>query len=125
MALNSPDFLDPNLAVTIEKLSPEVVDALLFGAIRLNEQGTVQFYSESERRLSGYTETTLGRSFFAEIAPCMDDVNFRGRIDNALRAGKVNISFTHVGDFDDATKVLDVRVQSASDGGCWIFIKRR
>ena len=124
MPLNRPDFRDPNLASTIEQLPQEAVHALPFGAIRLDQQGQVVFYSDAERRLSGYKDDAIGRSFFAEVAPCMDNPDFRGRMDSALRAGKLDVTLTHIGDFDNATKVLDVRVQSATDGGCWIFMKR-
>jgi photoactive yellow protein len=124
MPLENPDCHDPNLASIIERLPHEIVNSFPFGAIRLDPQGNVVFYSESERRLSGYKKNTITHSFFIEIAPCMDNANVRGRIDTALQAGKLNITFSHIGDFDDSTKELDVRVQSATDGGCWIFIRR-
>jgi photoactive yellow protein len=94
MPLENPDFDAPNLASIIERLPHEVVNSLPFGAIRLDPQGNVVFYSESERRLSGYNKDTITHSFFTEIAPCMDNANFRGRIDTALQAGKLNITFS-------------------------------
>ena len=120
----TPDFDGPGLAKAIEALPADRVNALAFGAIRLDAEGRVTFYSDAERRLSGFREETLGRSFFAEIAPCMNNPSFRGRIDRAMAAGKLDIAFDFIGDFDDAAKALRVRIQSASGGGCWIFMQR-
>jgi hypothetical protein len=54
----------------------------------------------------------------------MNNAAFRGRIERALAAGHLDITFSHTGDFDDKAKELTVRVQSATGGGCWIFMKR-
>ncbi|PPQ37667.1 hypothetical protein CCS01_03270 [Rhodopila globiformis] len=119
-----PDFDEPLLAKAVERLSPEEVDALPFGAIRLDAEGTVRFYSDAERRLSGYPKAAVGHKFFTEIAPCMNNAAFRGRIEQALDAGRLDIRFGFVGDFSSPATEVDVRVQSATSGGCWIFIRR-
>ena len=118
------DFDAAHLAQAVEKSPREVVDNLPFGVIRLDAGGNVVFFSESERRLSGYRKDVLTRHFFSEIAPCMNNPAFRRRIDDALAKGMLNMAFDHIGDFDDAAKALRVRVQSASDGGCWLFLRR-
>jgi photoactive yellow protein len=122
--IDLPDYHEPRLADVVETLSPEDVNALPFGAIRLDVNGEVTFYSDAERRLSGYRKKPMGLSFFTEIAPCMNNAAFRGRIERALAAGHLDITFSHTGDFDDKAKELTVRVQSATGGGCWIFMKR-
>jgi photoactive yellow protein len=120
-----PDFHAPDLARVVERMVPEAVDALPFGAIRLDRDGHVVFYSRAERELSGIgTRPTLGRNFFLDIAPCMDNPAFRGRIESARAAGTLDIAFSHVGDFSDRSRELDVRVQSAADQGIWIFLQR-
>ena len=87
--------------------------------------GVVSSSAGSEASQSGYgARAAVGRHFFTEIAPCMDNESFRGRIDRALAAGKLDIAFTHIGDFADRGRTLDVRVQSATGGGCWIFLQR-
>jgi photoactive yellow protein len=119
-----PDFDEPQLAEALERLAPADLDALPYGAIRLDPQGCVVSYNATERRLSGYAKDVFGRSFFTEIAPCMDNPGFRGRIERAQAAGRLDVAFGHIGDFDDTLKELHVRVQSATGGGCWIFLKR-
>jgi len=121
-----PRFDTPNLAEAVERLPPEAVDALPYGAIRLDAAGVVTFYSTTERRLSGLRREAIGRDFFAEIAPCMDNAEFRGRIERARQAGTLDVAFGYVSDMPSgATDVeLHVRVQPAAAGGFWIFLLR-
>ena len=119
------DFAIPNLAETVERLAPEQVNALPFGAIRLDAAGKVTFYSDTERRQSGYRNETVGHGFFSEIAPCMDNAAFRGRIERALQGGRLDIAFDYGADLPNGLRDVDiqVRIQSASGGGCWIFMQ--
>jgi photoactive yellow protein len=119
------DYDDPQLARTIEALPPAIVDALPFGAIRLDRSGVVQNYREAERRLSGSGERPrLGIDFFATVAPCMNTPEYRGRIERAIAAGDLDLRFDYVGDFADRSRELEVRIQSAAAGGYWIFMRR-
>lgn len=126
MSMNDlPAYDDPQLASKIEALPSELVDTLPFGAILLDADGVVRYYSQAERRLSGSGDLArLGIDFFRQIAPCMDNDNFRGRIEAGRKAGRLNLEFTHIGDFEDRDRELTVRVQSARDGGIWIFMRR-
>jgi photoactive yellow protein len=120
----TPDFDEPLLAKAVERLSQEEVHALPFGVIRLDNEGTVTFYSDTERRLSRYPRDVVGYRFFTDIAPCMNNAAFRGRIEQAIDAGRLDIRFAYIGDFPSPDLELGVRVQSATSGGCWIFTKR-
>jgi photoactive yellow protein len=120
----SPHFDTPNLARAVEQLSMQQIDALPFGAIQLDAAHNVLRYSQSERDQSAFPHPAIGRSFFTEIAPCMNNPAFKDRIDAALTAGRLDIEFDHIGDFTDPTRSLQIRIQSASGGGCWIFIRR-
>jgi photoactive yellow protein len=120
-----PHFDDPGLAAAIERLGKDEIDLLPFGVIGLDPQDIVRFYSQSEARLSGYGERKAhGQRFFVDVAPCMDNGHFRGKIDRARRMGLLDIEFSFIGDFSDRDRELHVRVQSAQDGGVWIFMKR-
>ncbi len=119
------DISDPNIRQKVEALSPDDVDELRFGAIRLNAAGGVVLYNRTERRQSGYgRRPTIGLDFFLEIAPCMNDPDFRGRIEKTRRAGTLDMEFGWIGDFSDPERDMTVRAVSASDGGLWIFIRR-
>ena len=120
-----PEFDQPDLARAVERLTAQEIDALPFGAIRIDPTGAIAHYSAAERRLSGFGgRQALGCDFFSEIAPCMKTANYLGRIETALKKGSLDLEFTHTGDFSDRERELTVRVQSASDGGYWIFMQR-
>lgn len=120
-----PTFDDPEIARAVERLSPEDLHALRFGVVRVDEEGTTRLFNAAEAKLSGYGDRpALGRGFFTEVAPCMNNPSFLGRIERARAAGQLDIEFDYVGDFDDRDKELRVRVQSAAGGGYWIFIDR-
>jgi photoactive yellow protein len=120
-----PDFETKNLAEALEALTAEEIDQLPFGVIGTDPGGIVRVFSKAEAALSGYgSRPALGKDFFTDIAPCMANSHFKGRIDKARAAGALSISFTFIGDFEDSDRELSIRVQSAKDGGIWIAIKR-
>ena len=125
MATSSPVRFDtPQLAMVVERLALEALDDLPFGVIKLDANGVVTMYNKSESRMSGFVGDPLGKLFFVDVAPCMDNGYFKGRIDKAIKAGKFDLSFSFVGDFADRDREFAIRAQSASDGGVWIFTKR-
>jgi photoactive yellow protein len=120
-----PDFNTPKLADALEALDRSELDRLPFGAIKLDPHGAVQHYNATEAKLSGRNSMpTVGKLFWVDVAPCFDNGYFKGRIDKAIATGKLDMSFTFVGDFSDRTRELTVRVQAAKDGGIWIFHQR-
>ncbi|ABE40562.1 hypothetical protein RPD_3338 [Rhodopseudomonas palustris BisB5] len=120
--MNTVDFHDSDLARTIEQLAPEQIDALPFGVIKLDGNGIVTVFNRTEAIESGYkSRPALGLDFFLQVAPCMGQPEFRGRIEQARQLGRVDIELGWVGDFSDINRSLQVRIQSASDGSLWIF----
>ena len=117
------DFEAPDLAARVEQLSHEQIDQLPFGAIQLDSEGIVLFYSAGERRLSGYPGEAVGKNFF-EIARCFGKVDLRVQIMRAQEEGHVDLEFALAGDYDDATREVRARVQSARQGGFWLFLQR-
>lgn len=120
------DIDDPDLVAAIEALRADEIDLLPFGSIRLDAEGVVTLYSARERELSGYRGEAMGRDFFAEVAPCLNTPAFRGRLDAAGKAGRLDIRFDHVSDLPSGERdvPLLVRLASASDGGVWAFLQR-
>ncbi len=119
------DFNDPNLARKLEDLSDAERHDLPFGVIKLDGSGIVTFFSATEARQSGYKKRpAVGLDFFLNIAPCMATPEFKGRVEEARRAGAVEIEIGWVGDFDDPDREMIVRIQSAIDGGLWICLNR-
>ncbi len=117
------DFDAPDLAGDIEQLSQYDLDHLPFGVILLDREGVILFYSETERRQSGFEGRPLGQNLF-DISRCFGNEDFRGRVVRAQEAGKVDLEFGWPCDFGDLTRELRIRVQSARRGGLWLFIER-
>jgi photoactive yellow protein len=116
---------DDTLPARIERLSAQQLDALPFGVVRLDAEGIVTFYSRTEAEQSGFRDRrAIGRDFFTQIAPCLSTPERMLRIDEARRAGTLDIAFEQIGDFDDAERELHVRVISASGGGVWVLLQR-
>ena len=116
---------DDTLPARIERLSAQQLDALPFGVVRLDAEGIVTFYSRTEAEQSGFRDRrAIGRDFFTQIAPCLSTPERMLRIDEARRAGTLDIAFEQIGDFDDADRELRVRVISASGGGVWVLLQR-
>jgi photoactive yellow protein len=113
------------LLAEVERLSPEALDTLPFGVVRLDEEGKVSYFSRAEAEQSGYGDRrAIGRDFFTQMAPCLGTPELLGRIESARRAGTLDILFEQVGDFGDPERELRVRVLSASGGGLWVFLQR-
>jgi len=123
MAKASIDFDAPDLAARAERASLFELDHLPYGVIRIARDGNVQFYSATEARLSGYGEIPLGKNLFA-ISTCFGGDDFRGRIERALEEGPVDLEIGWPGDYADPGRELRIRVQSARNGGLWLFIER-
>jgi photoactive yellow protein len=119
-------FDSPRLAEDVEKLSPDQIDALPFGAIRLDRDGNITFFSARERQQSGYRHEALSRSFFADVAPCLDTPQYRGQLEKALRDGGLDVEFADIVDLPDGRRDVEVRVrmQSGPSGANWIFTQR-
>lgn len=118
-------FDAPRLAAMLDEMHEMQIDALPFGVIHVDVEGRVRRYSRREAELSGRgARVTVGLHFFRELAPCMDSPAFRGRIEAAIAAGTLDVRLSHVGDFADRGRALDVRALSARAGGFWLCLRR-
>jgi photoactive yellow protein len=58
----------------LEGITPLECDELPFGLVGLSPAGLVEIYNAAESRLAGLRpERVIGRAFFAEVAPCMNN----------------------------------------------------
>jgi photoactive yellow protein len=120
-----PSFDTPRLAEAVEALTPEDIDLLPFGVTGLDSDNVVRICNRAELERSGFGDrVALGRLYFVDVAPCLNNGYFKGRIDKARREGRLDIAFNFIGDFSDSARELAVRAQSGRDGGWWIFIER-
>jgi photoactive yellow protein len=123
MTKQTADFDAPDLAAQLEQLSEAEIDALPFGVIHLDRTFRVVLYSKPEARMSGFGRQPIGEKFF-DYAPRLGGDDFRGRIEQMMADGAVDLDIGWVGDFNDPKRDLRIRVQSASDGGIWMCVDR-
>ena len=78
----APAFDDPGIAERLEMLPAEAIDALPFGVIGMDLDGTVVFYSARESAFAGLSPArVLGRHMFEDVGPCMNTDRVAGRFE--------------------------------------------
>ena len=67
-------FAMPGLLGWLEAATPDELDALPFGVVGMETDGTVARYNVAEGKLSGLTPArVIGRNFFTSVAPCTNN----------------------------------------------------
>jgi photoactive yellow protein len=92
----------------LAELSPEEVDVLPFGAIRIDREGTIRTYNQYEARLSRLDAgRVVGKNFFRDIAPCTAVKAFEGRMHEFIASNdEVSTTFDYFFSFaHDGTNV--------------------
>jgi photoactive yellow protein len=116
------DSLD---SARMRKLSAQDYDQLAFGVIELDREFRVRTYNSSESKLAQRSpDTTLGRHFFREVAPCTDVGDFRGRIEELMRDGvavDTEVRFDYEFTFAWGRRRVRIRALRA-ESSCWVFV---
>ena len=74
--------MDPLGTLELFDLSETEIDALPFGLIAVDLDGTIAQYNAYESRLARLAkERVIGRNFFRDVAPCTAVKEFRGRFE--------------------------------------------
>lgn len=67
-------FNDEDILQGLDRCAPSGFDDLPFGVIKMALDGTTIAYSASESRRSGLSiEKVVGKNFFLDVAPCMNN----------------------------------------------------
>jgi len=68
------EFEDTAGLAQLEAMSPQGLNALAFGAVRMRADGEVVAYTARESGMAGLSkERVLGRNFFSAVAPCSNN----------------------------------------------------
>lgn len=122
MAKASIDFNAANIAAQAEEARQSDLDSLPYGVIKLDRQCRVIFFSKTEARLSGHN-VPVGQNLF-DFSPCPNREELRAQIKRAKENAPADLELAWVGDLNDPLREMRIRVQSARDGGVWMFIER-
>lgn len=109
----------------IPHLTTTELDALPFGVIELDPDGTVLTYNRSEQRLSGRAaREVVGRNFFTDVAPCTRVKEFQGRFRSFLAASEGLASFSFVFPFPSGAVKVRVSFVRSDRGGGFVIVTR-
>ncbi len=106
-------------------LSPEELDNISFGVMQINSKGRILLLNRAESEITGHAQAAaIGKNFFTEVAICTDTPEFRGRFDEGVRLGNLNVVFEWF--LPGATEhAVQVHLKAANaEDKYWIFTKR-
>ncbi len=119
----------PFEASSVDERSEAELDALPFGVIALDEEGTVLRYNLYESRFARLDRNqVLGRNFFTEIAPCTRTEAFEGRFHALVAAPEPDAAVQFDFVFDFTFGAQDVSVELLHAGNTrrfYLLINRR
>jgi photoactive yellow protein len=112
-------------AESIDRMSETELDALPFGAIRLDRDGKVLSYNAAESKLTGRDpQRVIGRNFFTEVAPCTNVQEFAGRFREGVANRKMHVIFPYRFDFEMAPRDVTITLFYSDQTECaWVFVR--
>ena len=86
-----PSFETRKIAEAIEALTPEQIDELPFGVVKLDYFDLMLLRNRAEDKMFPQKSSVLGRLFFVDVVPCLNNDYFKGRIEKARRSGTLDL----------------------------------
>ena len=119
-------FGSDNIENTLAKMSKDQLNDVAFGAIQLDGQGKILQYNAAEGDITGRDPSkVIGKSFFKEVAPCTNRPEFKGRFDEGVKSGSLNVMFEYTFDYEMKPTKVKVHMKKALTGDTyWVFVKR-
>ncbi|MDQ3280195.1 MAG: PAS domain-containing protein [Acidobacteriota bacterium] len=118
--------VDPeSLVGEIGRMTAAELDALPFGAIQLDPEGTVLAYNKTEERISGRSaQDVVGKNFFHEVAPCTRVKRFFGAFQAGVERRELSEVFDFTFRFPAGTREVRIRMiyNAAGKPAVWIFV---
>lgn len=109
----------------IESMGERELDQLPLGAIRLDRDGTILAYNQTEADLAGRKkENVIGRNFFTEVAPCTNVQEFAGKFRSGVETGNLHTVFPYIFDFEmEPRNVWVTLFYSNVTDTAWVFVR--
>lgn len=110
---------------SVEKLGEKELDALPFGAIRLDREGNILSFNDYEAKLTGRDpKVVVGKNFFTDVAPCTNVQDFAGRFRDGVRDENLHAVFPYKFDFRMAPRDVTVTLfYSREAKSAWVFVR--
>jgi photoactive yellow protein len=114
-----------DLANRFATLSEDELDNISFGVIQVDATGRILLFNDVEAGISGRSKkAAVGKNFFTEVAICTNESGFRGKFDEGVRSGNLDVLFEWHMAGDDRPMVQVHLKKAARGNNYWIFVKR-
>lgn len=119
-------FGQEDIENTLANMNDTDLDGLAFGAIQLDQNGTILQYNAAEGDITGRDpEEVKGKNFFREVAPCTNTDEFYGKFREGVKSGDLNTLFEYTFDYNMMPTKVKVHMKKALAGDSyWVFVKR-
>ena len=119
-------FDDDHIENALSNITERDFNDLAFGAIQLDAKGTIIKYNAMEGAITGRDpKSVIGQNFFVDVAPCTNSAEFKGRFDEGVADGSLNVAFEYTFDHQMVpTKVMVHMKKALIDDSYWVFVKR-
>ena len=101
-------------------------DALPFGAVKVDEDGTILLYNKYESDLAGVAPGDAeGQVFFTEVAPCTNNRMFFGKFQDGIEADELDELFDYTFSYRMSPTLVSIHMRRDADSDSnWIFVKK-
>jgi photoactive yellow protein len=108
-------------------LTEDELDSLPVGMIKLDRDGTVLKFNQTESSLTRVEKNdAIGKSFFDDVAPCTKVQEFHGRFLEGVRSRTLHTIFPYQFRFRDGREknVVISMFYSATTDTVWVLVQR-
>ena len=118
-------FVPQEVMNKLGSLSQMEADALPFGVIKVENDGTVAIYNKWESDMAGVSkDQAVGQNFFKEVAPCTNNRLVFGRFRKGIEKGELDSVVPYT--FTYRMNPTNVDLHLYHDPGSktnWVFVK--
>ncbi|MCC7054861.1 MAG: PAS domain-containing protein [Gemmatimonadaceae bacterium] len=124
---HSHEALKAEILSTADHMSAGELDTLPYGMIQLDATGRILKYNAVESRLAQLSqESTIGRKFFTEVAPCTKVQQFHGQFKEGVLRESLDTTFQFHFAFKQNPRDVTVRLfYSKRTRSVWVMISDR
>lgn len=123
----SHDALKAEILSAADTMSADELDSLPYGMIQLDAAGRILKYNAVESRLAQLPQdTTVGKKFFSEIAPCTKVQQFYGQFKEGVLRESLDTTFSFHFAFKQNPRDVTVRLfYSKRTRSVWVMVSDR
>ncbi len=124
-AATGASFVSTTELSALNTMSPSQIDSLRYGAVKIDDRGTISVYNRYESELGGYASShAIGKNFFTDIAPCTNNKVFRGCFAKGVEQGSADCLFSYTFTYKMKPTEVKVHLHRAS-GANWMLIAKK